>query len=99
MAPFYTVSRAEWEKVIRVDWTNTRKYSLKDYRCTNFAWSFKARVFDIFGLSCGWVLTAKHSFNVIYFADGTWAFFEPQNDRFVEIGSGIYDMARATVMY
>lgn len=92
---YQTTTQADWDKVIKADWTNERKYNLDKYRCTDFAVSFKARMADEFGLNVGIVVTVgdadfpAHAFNCIVVWDGELApglslrWFEPQTDTWV----------------
>ena len=102
-----------WNKVIKADWTNERKYNLDKYRCTDFAVSFKARMADEFGLNVGMVVTPStvdsigHSFNCIVIYDESlpvlkyyMKWFEPQNDKWVEAQPGsIYDLSNARIWF
>ena len=98
---YFTVSKADWETIIRHDWTNQAKFDIRTQRCTNYARTFYARMPDLYGLNAvGFVRTDTHAFNWILFDDDTWSFFEPQDDRWIpdhEIGTSPYVMTGAAI--
>ena len=104
---FYTASPADWQQVVRLDWTDARKYSLARYNCTKFSWVFKAHAAEHFGLDCGWVKAKYHSWNIVIYPDLTWAWFEPQNDLWIPkqaveehtLTDGIYTLENGVVQF
>jgi len=98
---FWTCNESDWKKIIDWDWTNEKKYVTEQYDCDNFAFNFKARVARKFGVnSVGLVIdySGGHAYNLIVFSDGTWKIFEPQSDRWPELGTGLYKFEEGFIL-
>jgi len=48
---YYLTDWQTWQEIIKIDWTNEKKYLKDRYDCDNFANSFQARMAEIFGLN------------------------------------------------
>jgi len=85
---YWLADKAIWQFLIAWDWTNKKKYIADLYDCENYAISFKAHCDRYFGLnSCAIVIDygSGHSYNMIFYPDGSCDIFEPQSDAFISI--------------
>jgi len=92
---YWVCTRQDFVRIIKWDWTNSKKYISEKYDCDNFALTFKARMDRKFHLnSVGVVVdySGGHAYNCVVFADGTAEIFEPQSDTFRtdRMGTGYY---------
>jgi len=82
---YYTTDRKTLERLIKWDWTDTKKYELDRFDCDKFAFYFKARMALDFGINAiGVVLdySAAHAYNLLLPNDVDQPLiFEPQNDK------------------
>ena len=92
---YWVCSKKEFEDWISWDWTNKKQYVSEEYDCDNFAFSFKARCDRKIGINAvGLVIdySGGHAYNLVIFSDAAPELFEPQGDRWVEGGKGMYKM-------
>ena len=92
---YWVCSKQEFEDWIKWDWTNKKRYISEEYDCDNFAFSFKARCDRRLGINAvGLVIdySGGHAYNLVIFSDAAPELFEPQGDRWVEGGKGMYKM-------
>ena len=92
---YWACSKKEFEDWIKWDWTNGKRYVLEVYDCDNFAFSFKARCDRKIGINTvGLVIdySGGHAYNLVCFTDAPAALYEPQGDRWVKGGKGMYKM-------
>ena len=97
---YYLENWEIWKQIIETDWTDQKKYLTDRYDCDNFAYSFAARMSEIYGLNAGiiqgWVYdkdTGKqisgHFWNVILTKEGKLYFYEPMNDNYIEARTNV----------
>ena len=94
----WVCSQEDFVKWIIWDWTNCKRYIAEEYDCDNFAFSFKARTDRKLGINCvGLVIdySGGHAYNVVAFSDARPKLYEPQGDRWKEVG----DPRSKTEMY
>ena len=92
---YWVCCKKEFEDWISWDWTNKKQYVSEEYDCDNFAFSFKARCDRKIGINAvGLVIdySGGHAYNLVIFSDAAPELFEPQGDRWVEGGKGMYKM-------
>ena len=89
LVPFY-----QWKEIIKIDWTDKKKYLTDFYDCDNFAFLFAARMAEIFELNSAGVAhghiynkdtgkwIAGHFWNVIVSNDFKLWFYEPMKDLY-----------------
>ncbi|MDQ2053222.1 hypothetical protein [Halobellus sp. H-GB7] len=83
--------------------TSILPYRPERFDCENFAGAFRALV--AFGLGTNTVgvvidWSGGHAYNVIVDADGGVTFYEPQDDRVVEVGKeGNYQLQNALIVF
>jgi len=92
LIPFY-----QWKEIIKVDWTDKKKYLVDRYDCDNFAFTFASRASEVFDINSAGVVhghvynkdTGKwiggHFWNAIITKEGgsfNLYFYEPINDNY-----------------
>lgn len=97
---YWTCSQKNFHAIIDSDWLNERKYILDRFDCDDFAFQVKARLAGIFGLNnVAIVINDVHAFNLIFFSDGSYSFFEPQNDSWIIDMNGMYKLENALIIF
>ena len=97
---YWTCSKEDFDKIIDADWVNEKKYIKERFDCDDFAIQLKARFSAIFGLNnVALVINKSHVFNLIFFSDSTYKFFEPQNDAWVTKTTGKYSLTNALIIF
>ena len=89
---YWACSKREFQDWIRWDWTNKKKYISEQYDCDNYAFSFKARCDRVIGINTVALVidySGGHAYNLVVFTDSPAELYEPQGDRFVDMGTGI----------
>ena len=100
-AKYWVCDREEFNKIVKWDWTDNKKYVAEKYDCDNFAFSFKAMVDRRFGVNnVGLVIdySGGHAYNIIVFNDGTVRLFEPQTDKWPRLGTGMYKFEEGKIL-
>lgn len=88
---YYVMDKASWNKVLWV-WKFLRLPYTKDYRdCEDYAGILKALVSYVLELNSMAEVwdrdpTRPHALNLVFFANGEWAFLEPQTGEWVHHG-------------
>ena len=95
-AEYHVLSRTDFQMLVGWDWTNQVPYIPDRRDCDKFAvhfWDILRWRLGVNGV--GWVVdwTSAHSYNLIIFDDGTWEWWEPQNDTPVQLATeGLYQL-------
>lgn len=98
---YWTCSQAKFERILAWDWTNTKQYTKDQFDCDDYAFLMKANATYFYGInSVGLVIdnSGKHAYNIIVFSDKTAKIFEPQSDKWIEPGEGLYLMEEGTII-
>tara|TARA_Y100000310_G_scaffold341791_1_gene442167 strand:+ start:12381 stop:12851 length:471 start_codon:yes stop_codon:yes gene_type:complete len=88
---YNVVSEDTFKKFAFIDPTDKFKYFKESFDCDDFALNFKAMMALIFGVnSIGVVIddSGGHAYNVVLLSNGSVKFFEPQTDKWLEVGEG-----------
>jgi hypothetical protein len=97
---YWTCSEEDFNKIIKADWIDEKKHLENRFDCDDFAIQLKARLSAIFGLNnVALVINKSHVFNLIFFSDSTYKFFEPQNDAWVIKMTGKYTLTNALIIF
>lgn len=97
---YYLPSQRDAWRIIEWSQVNTIPWQKEQYDCDDHAEALR-HDFRSFGVnSCGFVVdwSGGHAYNFIPFADEQYWFLEPQSDRIIAIGAGIYKMERADIL-
>ena len=88
---YYVIPWEKWLTLIKVDWTDERKYKTDNFDCDNFAFAFSARMSTVYGINTAGVAYGKmvykdgktigHAFNLIVATDKIMV-YEPQSDEY-----------------
>ena len=98
---YWTVSREEFEYLLRWDWTNQASYLVDRNDCDNYADVVRANFGFRLGInSVGLVLdvSSAHAYNLVVFSNGDFGWLEPQTDQWVQLGSGLYTLSSGLVL-
>ncbi len=98
---YHTVSRQVFEFLLTWDWTNQAAYVAEHMDCDNFAEVVRANFGFRLGInSVGMVLDSSsyHAYNLVIFSDGSFRWLEPQTDKWVDIGFGLYKCQTGVVL-
>ena len=97
---YYLPSQRDAWRIIEWSQVNTIPWQAEQYDCDDHAEALR-HDFRKFGVnSCGFIVdwSGGHAYNFLIFADRQYWFLEPQADRIVAIGAGIYKMERADIL-
>ncbi len=97
---YWLPSRPVFDFLMAWDWTDRREYELDRFDCDDFAAAVMMNFRVKLGLNClAYVQSyyGGHAFNLVIFENGTWEWLEPQTDRYVRPGEGLYDMRQIRV--
>ena len=86
---YYVISKKEFTKLALINPVNLIPYKKEKFDCDNFARLFAETMALFTGINSVGVIidhTGSHAYNVVIFKDGTLGFWEPQSDKWVEIG-------------
>jgi hypothetical protein len=95
------VTREEFDYLLTWDWTNQATQLVERRDCDNYAEVLRANFGWRLGInSVGLVLdvSSAHAYNLVVFSDGGFGWLEPQNDHWVQLGSGLYTLTEGSVM-
>lgn len=98
---YYLPSQRDAWRIIEWSQVNTIPWQRDQYDCDDHAEALR-HDFRKFGVnSCGFIVdwSGGHAYNVLVFPDGQWWFLEPQADRIVAIGAGIYELERGEIWF
>lgn len=85
---FHTCTVEDFNKIIRWDWSNVKKYVLDVFDCDDFGMYFKVRVALNFGVNAvAYVIDygSGHAYNIIFPYDSDPLIYEPQADWLIKI--------------
>lgn len=89
---YWTYNREVWERIIADNETNKMLGWPDRLDCDDFALRFKSDGSIWYNTTAVGIVkddSAGHAYNIIVFSDGKAKLFEPQQDRFVELGEPI----------
>lgn len=98
---YWTVSKEEFEYLLAWDWTNQASHIAERRDCENYAEVVRSMFGWRLGInSVGLVLdvSSAHAYNLVAFSNGEVGWLEPQNDQWVQLGSGLYKLTQGSVM-
>lgn len=96
---YWLPSQRDAWRIIEWSQVNTIPWQREQYDCDDHAEALR-HDFRSFGVnSCGVVVdySGGHAYDVLIFADGQYWFLEPQQDKIVAIGAGIYKLANGYI--
>jgi hypothetical protein len=108
---FYIWDEEHFLQAINFDKTDEEEYISERFDCDDFAMLFKASMSKLGSNSMGWVLdfSGGHAYNAVVLWDSenstpenpnifckAW---EPQSDKFVEPGNGMYKAERGSIIF
>lgn len=80
---YYTASKADWQRLVDLDPTDTLVWKADTHDCDDFAWALRNTAVNVFGLTAmGFVndYSADHVYNCVVTAAGDLFFVEPADD-------------------
>jgi len=98
---YYMTDWETWKEIIELDWTDQKKYIKEQYDCDDFAFSFKARASEVFGLNSVMAcygkiynkdtgaLIGSHYWNIILTDDNKAYYYEPITDKYAEASNNV----------
>lgn len=99
---YWTVGREEFEYLLAWDWSNMGQFQADRRDCDNYAELVRVNFAWRLGInSVGVVLdvSSLHAYNLVVFSDGGFGYLEPQNDQWVQLGSGLYKLTQGSVLF
>jgi len=92
---YYLLPLAQWKELIRVDWTDTKKWILDARDCDNFSNAFASNMSIFYECNSAGLVYGKfykgmnnfvgyHYWNIIITAEKEIWFFEPSSDKLTE---------------
>jgi len=97
---YWLLTQRDAWRVIEWSQVNTIPWEAELYDCDDHAEALR-NDFRTFGINCcGMVIdwSGGHAYNVIFFPDGQFWFLEPQSDKIVSIGRGIYELKQGVIL-
>ena len=99
----------DFQQLLVWDPTEHWEYLVDRFDCESFAFQLQANFVARLGLNCVGVVLDKsstntlgqpnpHAYNMIVLADGSFRFLEPQEDRYVDIGTGLYRFEAGVIL-
>ena len=108
---FFVWDEEHFLQAIAFDTTDKEEYVSERFDCDDFAMLFKANMSKLGANGVGWVLdfSGGHAYNAVALWDSenstpdnpivTCRGWEPQSDKFVNIGSGMYKAENGTIFF
>ena len=95
---YYVTSKEDFERLAKINPVDKIPYKKEKFDCDNFARLFSETMSLSAGInSIGIVVdhSGGHAYNVVIFKNGEVGFWEPQSDRWVEIGEvgSLYELS------
>ena len=108
---FFVWDEEHFMQAIEYDKTDEEEYVSERFDCDDFAMLFKASMSKLGSNSVGWVLdfSGGHAYNAVVLWDSEnskpdtpilkCVAWEPQSDKFVDVGSGMYKAENGTIIF
>lgn len=106
---YWLPTQHEFDVLLAWDPTDLWEYLTDRFDCESYAFQLQATFVSRLGMNCVGVILdhssvdttgrpTPHAYNLVVFSEGSYRYLEPQEDKFVELGAGLYTLTSGVLL-